>query len=319
MVETSSIVFFGFLSYYSSYFIDFLLFLLKYNGIHKYVLKFDKDLFKTLIKKLENECVSTDTSLTKGNKKTISGWFWNKKIIGYLSNESYEATSKITFLTTEKYFDYLIESPEQKFLEDDEIFVDSNRNKISVFSRYGNYKCFEYTRLIFDVTDLKPYKQQQTIIDEIVKFYNKEKRCSIFIEGPPCCGKSSIGYLLTKELNGAFTNSFNPIEPGNSLSLIVSRMQDWLSEDTPIIILVDEIDITIKKVHEGKIILNQEVSTLVFDKPSWSKFMDNLKFFTNVIVIFTSNSSKSLIDELDASYIRKRRIDLFFKLDEVIV
>jgi len=54
MVETSSIVFFGFLSYYSSYFIDFLLFLLKYNGIHKYVLKFDKDLFKTLIKKLEN-------------------------------------------------------------------------------------------------------------------------------------------------------------------------------------------------------------------------------------------------------------------------
>lgn len=109
---------------------------------------YDKDLFKPLLKKLESECMSTDTCLIKGNRKSISGWFWNSKVFGYLTYEgSYEPTIKISFLSLDSYYEYLTESEEEKFCLSDVPSSKSNC-KISVFSRYGNWKSFNYSRIL---------------------------------------------------------------------------------------------------------------------------------------------------------------------------
>lgn len=277
---------------------------------------YDKDLFKPLLKKLESECMSTDTCLMKGNRKSISGWFWNSKVIGYLSYEgSYEPTIKISFLSLDSYYEYLTESEEEKFCLSDVPSSKSNC-KISVFSRYGNWKSFNYSRMYLDVTNIQPVLDQDMIVKDIISFYKKNHQCKVFIEGPPCSGKSSIGYLVAKEIGGAFCNTFNPTEPGDTLSFTISRVQDWLQDDDiPLVLLIDEVDIILKKIHNNQIRLNEEMTTMISDKPSWSKFMDNLKFSKNLILIFTSNTSKEEIDSMDKSYIRQGRIDLYKRLE----
>lgn len=315
MIQASSfMIFFGFLSYYSSIVENFILLLLKQFEIQRYTILYDKDLFKSLLKRLETECVSTDVSLIK-NRKSISGWFWSKQVVGYLSIEgSYDPIIKISFVCTKSYFNYLTEEEEEIFFGEEDVKV-TQSCKISVFSRYGHWKMISYSRVFLDVSTIEPVLDQSIIVKDIVKFYNKKRQCKVFIEGPPCSGKSSIGYLVAKEIRASFCNTFNPTEPGDTVSSVISRVKDWIQDDdTPLVILIDEVDTILKKVHNNQIKLHDEFTTLVSDKPSWSKFMDNLKFSKNLIVIFTSNTSKQDIDLMDKSYIRQGRIDLYHKL-----
>lgn len=323
MLEVSSfMIIFGFVSYYSTFFVDLCLLVLKQYNIHRYTIPSDKELIKPIMKRLEKECTCTDTALTKGFKRIMSGWFWSPRLVGFMSYDTY-GDVKIRFLTTNAHFEYLIQPLEESFesykLPDEPEIMNEPKqeaSKISVFSRYGSYKDFYYARVLFNVTTLEPILGQGKVVSDAVQIFRKKKQCSIFIEGPPCSGKSSVGYLIAKEISGAFCNTFNPTEPGDTLSGAVSKIQDWLrDDDIPIVILVDEIDSMLKKIHTNEVKLNNETPTLVHDKPSWSKFMDNLRFYKNIIIIFTSNTPKSEIDKLDSSYLRHGRIDVCHILD----
>jgi len=326
MLEVPSfMIVFGFLSYYSAFFVELCLLALKQYNIHRFTIPHDKELIKPIMKRLEKECVCSDTALSKGFKKTISGWFWSPKVIGRITHDTYGDT-KITLLTTNAYFEYLVQPLEDSFeiykpSEEPEISEEpkNEASKISVFSRYGSYKEFCYSRVLFNVTTLEPILDQGKVVSDVVRVFRKKRQCNVFIEGPPCSGKSSVGYLIAKELHGAFCNTFNPTEPGDMLSSAISRIQDWLrDDDIPIIILVDEVDTMLKKIHANDVKLNNDTPTLIYDKPSWSKFMDNMRFYKNIILIFTSNSSKSEIDKLDASYLRPGRIDICHVLDSPV-
>jgi SpoVK/Ycf46/Vps4 family AAA+-type ATPase len=312
------VLLFGIISYYSFLIKDILLLFLKRYNIRKYTISYDKEVYKKLFPKLEIECSSTDTALTRGNKRIIAGWFWNKKIFGYIdtSEANYSDSLKITFLTTNDYFEYLTKNEETTFNLNERYSEISIKKTIPVFSRHGHFKSFEYIKTVIDATSLNPILGQQRIINNILEIYKKKQQCKIFIEGPPCSGKSSIGYLISKELNAGFCNTFNPSDPGDSITMTLSKCQDWLQDtDIPFVFVIDEIDIILKKIHNNEISLNNKISTTVYDKPTWSKFMDNLRFFKNLIVIFTSNSSKDKLDLLDPAYLRKGRIDLYEKLD----
>ena len=314
----SSLYFFiiGFLSYYSTLIENILLLILKQFGLHRYNIMYDKDILRPLLKKIETECMSLDTTLFKGNRKTLSGWFFNTNIVGLLTyNGVYEPVITISFVSSESYFNYLMESPEEKFCSLNETNSKKIQSKISVFSRCGDWKSIRYSRFFLNVTSIQPVLDQELIVRDIVNFYTNNQQCKVFIEGPPCSGKSSIGYLVAKEINGSFCNTFNPTEPGDTLSNLISMVQDLLQDnDTPLVLLIDEVDTLLKKIHNNQIKLNDKISTLVTDKPSWSKFVDNLKFSKNLILIFTSNTSKEDIDKLDHSYIRKGRIDLYRRM-----
>lgn len=318
-------ILFGFISYYSSFFIDLCLLGLKHYNICRFTIPHDKELVKPIMKRLENECTYTDTALTKGFKKKMSGWFWNKNIIGNIYYDTYGEV-KIVCLTTDSYFKHLIEPEEESFtackLFDETIIpktITTSSEKIYVFSRYGAYKDFCYSRLMFNVTSLVPILGQESIVSDVITMFNKKKQCNLFVEGPPCSGKSSLGYLIAKQINGVFCNTFNPSEPGDTLSNTISRIQDWdRDENVPIVILIDEVDIMLKKIHANEIKLNSHIPTLIYDKPTWSKFMDNMRFYKNIVLIFTSNTSKTEIDKLDTSYLRPGRIDICSVLDSPV-
>jgi hypothetical protein len=285
---------------------------LKQYDIHRFQVSCDIETTRTLVRQLENTCSSTSTALTKGFKKTISGWIWNKNLAGYIEYDPYGEVKTLSLLTSSSYFDSLIKPSEEITVVNPK--KDETR-RVFVFYRYGSYEHFGYSRTMINVA-LVPTISQSILVSDIAKFYRKNKRCSVFIEGPPCSGKSSIGYLLAKEIDGSFCNTFNPTDPGDTINRTITSINDWIrDENDPIIILIDEIDVFLKKIHTNQISINHKTPTSVTDKQTWSKFMDNNQFFKNLIIIFTSNTPKTDIDALDSSYLRRGRIDLSYKLD----
>jgi hypothetical protein len=315
------LVLLGFASYYSDIVTAGVFFILKGYGIHQFQVTCDREITKSLIKRLETECSCTNTALTQGFKKTISGWIWNKKLVGYVSSDEFGNINKITIITRSSTFDDLIKPTEEMSTNFASSIADEPQVscKLTVFYRYGSYEHINYSMHSVNLINLVPILDQVDVVKDIVSDFNKNKRSTVFIEGPPCSGKSSIGYLVSKEIGGVFCNTFNPTDPGDTLSNVIRSTRDWgESENTPLVILIDEIDILLKKIHNDNIRLNHKISTSVTDKQTWSKFMDNLRFHKNIILILTSNTSKADIDKMDLSYLRPGRVDKYHKLESPI-
>lgn len=317
MVDVSSIVvLFGFASYYSNFMIFLFLFLLKQHGIHRFQVFCDKQTTKPLIKRLEEECTCTETSLTRGFKKVKSGWIWSKKLVGYITYDECGDLKTMTLITSSSNFEELIKPIEEEMSRDEPDEKPRETQNIYKFYRYGSYERFYYSRVLLNITRMSPTDGQSKIIKSISAVFAKKKQCTVFIEGPPCTGKSSIGYLVAKELSGTFCNTFNPTEPGDTINMAITSMHEWvIDDDKPTIISIDEIDVLLKKINENTVPINQKIPTSVTDKQSWSKFMDDLKFYKNLIFIMTSNTSKTDIDKLDPALIRPGRVDLYHSLD----
>jgi hypothetical protein len=188
--------------------------------------------------------------------------------------------------------------------------------KINVFMRGGSYKSFYYSPLSLDVSHIKPINGQDKIMNEIIKIYNEKSRASVFIHGVSCAGKSSIGYLVAKAINGNFCHTFNPSEPGDNFSHMVreinSRNDD---EPLPLVIVIEEANEIIKNIYDKKNIkVHQEIPTPIHDKSSWCNFLDDMVFYKNVVLILTSNVSKQAIDDLDPAFLRHGRINATFSM-----
>ena len=88
------------------------------------------------------------------------------------------------------------------------------------------------------------------------------------------------------------------------------------SNDCPLIILLDEVDIMVTKLHNGEIKLPHAPIPIEFkNKTEWDKFFDkfNQGIRKNVIIIMTSNKKLSYFDEMDSSYMRDGRIDIKYE------
>jgi hypothetical protein len=162
----------------------------------------------------------------------------------------------------------------------------------------------------------KPNKEQQGIIDNISDFYKNNDTCVALLCGSSGTGKSYIGFLLTLELNGILYNEYNPTKNDNNFLLLT----DGASKNTPNIVILDEIDVLFEKI-KNVIALNENYEPFIYDKPTWNKFMDNIKLiYPFTIIILTSNLTKEEINsKYDESFIRKGRVDLFYEMNNIII
>lgn len=189
------------------------------------------------------------------------------------------------------------------------------KDSIVMYERTGNYFWLEYTKRDLIVDHFIPKENQSFIIDDIVNYYESNKNCVSFISGAPGSGKSMLGILLAKKLKGSIVRTFNPTEPGDSLSSLYSEVSPTV--DKPLIIVLDEADIIIRKIHENNITPHKHIPILVCDKMSWNRFLDDicLGLFPNMILVLTSNISYGALEEsFDPSYIREGRVNLKFIL-----
>ena len=168
-----------------------------------------------------------------------------------------------------------------------------------------------YQSNCIDVTNLNPTENQKAIVNDIILNFNKKKHLVVAISGPSGSGKSTVGLLLAKQMKGSYVNTIDPTEPGNSLMGCYS-----CAEDDPFIIVIEEFDTLIKKIHNEKCKFHNDVPTPVHNKTTWNRMLDDIDrgLFPNLIIVLTSNTDIKNIDDLDPSYLRKGRCDARYTL-----
>ena len=154
-------------------------------------------------------------------------------------------------------------------------------------------------------------KNQDELFIKLMNFYNENKFAKILISGSMGTGKSYFSYILARKLGCYLCDSFDPTEPSESLTNLYTSKK--LSGTQPLVVLIDEIDTIIMKIHEGKIQQHKHYPILTKDKMSWNTFLDKIDYglFPNLILVMTSNLSRNQIDKFDKSYLRDGRINIY--------
>ena len=120
-----------------------------------------------------------------------------------------------------------------------------------------------------------------------------------------------IGILLSKELNGSLVTTFNPNEPGDTISSLYNTINP--SKNNPLIIVMDEIDIMIDDIHNNKTTKHKNIPIQIYNKTTFNRFLDdiNLGLYPYLILILTSNIDLNTLKRIyDRSYFRPERIHL---------
>jgi len=315
--------------------------LLKCCNIRYYVLPGDKDRYKRILKRIHQSAYFTKSRYVNG-KSLPAGCFIGPKCVGYYDNFSrYIEEENLYLITTTSNFQNLISDEELHFPVTDSVLDDPDKESesesdlliceqlskvkddkpkkentyINVFVRGGNYKHFYYSPIKLNVAHINPINGQGEIVTEIVKIYKKKSRATVFIHGVSGAGKSAVGYLVAKAVNGNFCHTFRPTDPGDGITNMISEIKNRDDEDTkPLIIILEEVNELIGSIHNKTIKMNVETPTPVFNKSTWCSFLDDMIFYNDIILILTSNETKEYIDELDKAYLRQGRLDKTFSM-----
>jgi hypothetical protein len=293
-------------------------------GISHYKIQGDKENTLRVIKRLQRDVVFIPSNVVYKGAKYITGLVVTKQCIGYINNNDGWIDSWSIHLTGQTaYIQSLLEEEAHTLVtdtldSDEEAPIIQAPVSITVFTRLGQYREFYYKRLKLNLTDLMPKGDQADVTKQILELYAAKKRCTVFLSGPPATGKSSVGYLVAKELKGAFCHSFNPTDPGDNIyGLLTETRAD--DPEKPIVIVLEETNMMIRTIHEGKVPINEKVPTSVRDKTSWSNFLDDMVFYKNVVLILTSNETKEEIDTIDSAYLRKGRVDAVIQMSQSVL
>jgi hypothetical protein len=241
------------------------------------------------------------------------GWVWGWPYFGYIletTNSGHFGPSANTefYLYTTKNFYNTITTHKPINLSD-------KPQTISMWTRTGNYFGLHYSKRDLDVTKCEPRKNQEEPLETIIKHFSAKNHTVVYLHGDPGTGKSMIPLLLAKKMNGSYCIAHNPTNPGDSIDLLYNAVCP--TTDNPLVIVFEEIDIMVDKIHTGRINMHKNIPTQIMDKIGFNTYLDLIDrgLYPSLILIMTSNKSPEYIDSLDGSYIREGRVDLRIKIN----
>jgi len=185
-----------------------------------------------------------------------------------------------------------------------------NESKIDYCYRSGDYSFFEYNKSKMYINSCAFTQQQLQIYENIMTIYNTKNNVKCYLYGNVNSGKTFLAYLMARELNCYLCDTFNPTEPSDHFSNIYNCIHP--TPKKPLILLLDEVDVILHKIHKETILPHKNNSIQVYNKTTWNNMLDKLDYglYPNVILILCSNVSVNDINKMDPSYLRQGRIDL---------
>jgi len=230
---------------------------------------------------------------------------------------------KVSIVATESSFKSLIKDDEDDNVDiinnkkynllSQDIVSEKQKKNINIWECFGNPHNRWYRKRVIKIPNFFPLGTQIPIIEQIIEQYEKNKHVTAFIHGLPGSGKSIIGLLLTKHYSSSYCKCLRMWKPGETLANLHCEVDP--TEDKPLIILLNEIDIPLVNITNG-IPDHKNLDISIQDKSGWNDLFDDIQIgmYPNIIMILTSNKTPQFINELDPSYLRESRIDIISEL-----
>lgn len=185
--------------------------------------------------------------------------------------------------------------------------IKEKNNLVKFIKGYGNYHNWNY-RIRNLPLEIDSHDYQDKIINEMWEIYKKQGYLTSYLYGKVGAGKTCIGHLLAKKKKSQIYNNFNPTQPGETLDNLYSYSDKSLN--SPLVIIIDEFDMILKKITNSEIIPHEHVPIFIDSKQSWNNFLDSIERgqYPNLILILISNSGPDEINKLDPCYVREGRV-----------
>ena len=189
-------------------------------------------------------------------------------------------------------------------------FSDKSK-KLHLGSMKGGFECIRSVTKREISMDYILDTSQQQVFEAVASLYESRGFLSAFISGKAGAGKTHLAYSICHSFGGTLLD-FDPSVPSQSIENIYTVTR---SHAKPLLLLIDECDIFFKKItaivpdHKHYVIP-------VRSKVDFSSMMDKYPMgcYPFCIMLFISNLTREEISKMDPSYLRDRRINLFFKL-----
>jgi hypothetical protein len=320
--------FLGYIIYaLTPYVSEILLVILYHFNIRYYIISGDKEIYRKVLKIVEREA-RTFTGRNINGRDCPSGYFVGMNCVGLIDDRPYfTEENKIHILTTTQFYKLLTGGPPVKLQEtlatDEQQLLPSDTatrkdsQKINVYHRTGQYKNFYYRSMSIDVSHINPIGDQIEIVDDIVRRFKSKGHVTVFIHGVSAAGKSAIGYLVAKAIGGNFCHTFNPTDPGDQFPQMLNELL-VREADLPAVVALEEANEMIRSVHTKTVYRIADIPTPVCNKTTWVTMLDDMFLYKNIVLILTSNESKSAIDALDPAYLRPGRIDVVYNMPNLL-
>jgi len=275
------------------------------------------------IKKAE-ECNRIQNRITQSSHTTDGGkgfgYSYGYWYLLYISDDNLDNKTVYMIATSNSYkmlTEELNEENTSLFEQGWKLPSNQEQSKITVFDRSGDYSNPWFRKRQRDAKDI-PRGQQGKIVSAIIDDYIKRRHTVVYIHGNPGTGKSMIGILVANEFASHFCNTLKPWQPGDTLGVLLSEVEP--TPQKPLILVFDEIDLTLMKINKG-IEPHKNIPIVVADKHGWNNMLDSIQrgMYPNIILILTSNRGPEFINTLDSSFIRRGRVDLIFEMTESLI
>lgn len=187
--------------------------------------------------------------------------------------------------------------------------------KITYWTREGCFWRLQYNSRMYKTPTKVVTDKQASAIETIMDVYRSKNYATCLLYGPPGGKKSWTALFLCAELlktkKGVhLCDTHAPYEHGDNFDSFYNKINP--TEDFPLVLVFEEVDGIIMKLHNGLITQGQHNPVQIKNKTDWNSFLDKFdkEMYPNVILLMTSNKTCSWFDELDSSYFRAGRVDL---------
>ena len=263
------------------------------------------------------------------------------KLINYASTWDNKPTA---WVASRSFIGYIIQEDESSSKQlqvfcHNSLYLQLTKNKIkkiNLFPRSGSFWNLRYVEKLYEPKFESITHDQETAVNKILEIYKEKSYCSALLFGLPNTGKSkTIDYLARAMLvdssvdsinsnseeitNVNIVTDWNPTDPNDSFNSMLYYLTP--SKKSPLIVVIEEVDILITKFHTNEVKLPHAPMPIeIKNKRDWNTFLDriNSNYYPHVIFVATTNESIAYLDNMDPSYVRDGRILIKHEFKDVI-